>query len=95
MVSGYRQRPSANLRVRIMARDVAISLTRPPDSSVLNCLPARVLDVSDDPQPGHVLIRLAVGEVTLLSRITRRSLEHLALQPGSDVYALVKSVAIT
>jgi len=86
---------SARLRVRIMARDVAINLTRPQDSSVLNCLPARVLDVSDDPHPGHVLVRLAIGPVTLLSRITRRSLDHLALQPGAAVYALVKSVAIT
>ena len=86
---------SAHVRVRIMARDVAISLTRPQDSSVLNCLPAQVLDVSDDPHPGHVLVRLVVGDATLLARITRRSLEHLALEPGSDVYALVKSVAIT
>lgn len=86
---------SSRVRVRIMARDVAINLTRPRDSSVLNCLPARVLDVSDDPHPGHVLVRLAVGEATLLSRITRRSLEHLALQPETNVYALIKSVAIT
>jgi molybdate transport system ATP-binding protein len=86
---------SACVRVRIRARDVAINLTRPHDSSVLNVLPARVLDVSDDPHPGHVLVRLAVGDVTLLSRITRRSLERLALEPGTGVYALVKSVAIT
>jgi molybdate transport system ATP-binding protein len=85
---------SVRVRVRIMARDVAVNLTRPQDSSVLNCLPARVLDVSDDPHPGHVLIRLGVGDVTLLSRITRRSLERLALEPGTRVYALVKSVAI-
>ena len=85
---------SALVRVRIMARDVAINLTRPRDSSVLNCLPARVLDVSDDPHPGHVLVRLTVGDETLLSRITRRSLEHLDLESGSRVYALVKSVAI-
>lgn len=86
---------SARVRVRIMARDVAINLTRPRDSSVLNCVPARVVDVSDDPHPGHVLVRLAVGDATLLSRITRRSLEQLVLQPGTEVYALVKSVAIT
>jgi molybdate transport system ATP-binding protein len=86
---------SAHVRVRIMARDVALSLTRPHDSSVLNCLPAQVLDVSDDPHPGHVLVRLVVGDATLLARITRRSIEHLALEPGTDVYALVKSVAIT
>ncbi|MFO8154093.1 molybdenum ABC transporter ATP-binding protein [Thioalkalivibrio sp.] len=95
VVSREHLQRSVRVRVRIMARDVAIHLTRPRDSSVLNCVPARVLDVSDDPHPGHVLVRLAVGDSTLLSRITRRSLAHLALQPGTDVYALVKSVAIT
>ena len=86
---------SARIRVRILACDVAINLSAPQDSSVLNCLPAQVLDVSADPHPGHVLVRLAVGSATLLSRITRRSLERLALQPGMRVYALVKSVGIT
>jgi molybdate transport system ATP-binding protein len=95
MISRENLQWSARVRVRILARDVAINLTRPQDSSVLNCLPARVLDVSDDPHPAHVLVRLAVGDETLLSRITRRSLEHLALQPGANVYALVKSVAIS
>ena len=95
LISRANLQRSSRVRVRIMARDVAINLTRPRDSSVLNCLQARVLDVSDDPHPGHVLVRLAVGEATLLSRITRRSLEHLALQPGTNVYALIKSVAIT
>jgi molybdate transport system ATP-binding protein len=86
---------AARIRVRIHARDVVINLSAPSDSSVLNCLPAQVLDVSDDPRPGHVLVRLGVGSQTLLSRITRRSLERLALQPGMRVFALVKSVGIT
>lgn len=86
---------SARVRVRVLARDVAINLSAPQDSSVLNCLPAQVLDVSDDPRPGHVLVRLGIGSQTLLSRITRRSLERLALRPGMHVFALVKSVGIT
>lgn len=95
LISREDLRRSQRVRVRILARDVAINLSRPPDSSVLNCLPAEVLDISEDPHPGHVLVRLAAGDATLLSRITRRSLEHLALNPGTRVYALVKSVAIT
>ncbi len=95
LISREDLRQSQRVRVRIMARDVAINLTRPQDSSMLNCLSARVLDVSDDPHPGHALVRLAAGDATLLSRITKRSLEHLALHPGTRVYALVKSVAIT
>lgn len=94
LISREDLRQSQRVRVRIMARDVAINLSPPQDSSMLNCLSAQVLDLSGDPHPGHVLVRLAVGDATLLSRITRRSLEHLALQPGARVYALLKSVAI-
>lgn len=95
VISRQELQPTARLRVRILARDVAINLSPPPDSSVLNCLPAEVRDISEDPQLGQVLIRLAVGSDTLLSRITRRSLDRLALQPGMPVFALVKSVGIT
>jgi len=87
---------STRVRVRILARDVAISLSPPQDLSVLNCLPARLLDVSDDPQPGQVLLRLAVGDQSvLLSRISRHSLERLGLQPGMRVFALIKGGGIT
>ncbi|MDZ7754089.1 MAG: TOBE domain-containing protein [Gammaproteobacteria bacterium] len=65
------------------------------DSSVLNCLPARVLEVNGDPHPGHVLVRLGLRDQILLARITRRSVEHLGLAPGMAVHALVKGVAIT
>ena len=95
VISRHEFPQSRRIRVRILARDVAINLSPPLDSSVLNCLSAQVLDVSDDPHPGHVLVRLAVGSKILLSRITRRSLERLALLPGMQVFALVKSVGIT
>ncbi len=95
MVSREDVREGQRLRVRIMARDVAISLSRPRDSSVLNCLPVRVLEVTADPHPGHVLMRLGLQDQVLLARITRRSLEHLGLVPDMAVHALVKGVAIT
>ena len=82
------------VRARILARDVALALQAPQQSSVCNCLPVRIMEISDDPHPGHVLLRLDLGGQILLSRITRRSRERLALAPGKQVYALIKGITL-
>lgn len=81
-------------QVRILARDVAISLQPPQQSTVLNVLPATVLDLHADHHPAQQLVRLQVGPSVLLSRITRRSAQQLHLGAGLRVYAWVKSVAV-
>ena len=82
------------MRVRIQARDVSLSLVQPQQTSVLNCLPATVADVSDD-GPGQVLVGLRLGQETrLLSRISRLSCERLGIAPGLPVYAQIKGVAM-
>ncbi|MFU8838684.1 MAG: molybdenum ABC transporter ATP-binding protein [Thiohalomonadaceae bacterium] len=82
------------VRARILARDVAIALSPPQDSSVNNCLSVQIRHISDDPHPGHVLIQLALGNETLLARITRRSCERLSLAPGKTVFALIKGITL-
>ena len=82
------------VRVRIQARDVSLSLVQPEQTSVLNCLPATVVDVSED-GPGQVLVGLRLGQDTrLLSRISRLSCERLGIAPGMAVYAQIKGVAM-
>ncbi len=81
------------VRVRIRARDVAIALSRPEKISVQNIFPAIVEDVVDTTE-SLVEVRLNIGR-PLLSRITPAAKADLKLVPGSQVYALVKSVAIT
>jgi molybdate transport system ATP-binding protein len=85
-----------NVRVQIRARDVSLALRRPEAISVLNILEARVVDVTAaGNSPSLALVRLEVGRSLLLSRVTRRSAAELDLVPGSRVWALVKSAAIT
>lgn len=82
------------VRVRIQSRDVSLSLVQPQQTSVLNCLPATVTDVSDD-GPGQVLVGLRLGaETRLLSRISRLSCERLGVAPGMAVFAQIKGVAM-
>jgi molybdate transport system ATP-binding protein len=81
------------VRVRILARDVSLSIGKPTGISVLNVLPARVDAIGGIANP-VVDVRLAIGEATLVARITRRSLEQLGIAPDQELYALVKAVSL-
>ncbi len=81
-------------RLRILARDVSLALAPPHRSSILNSLPARIQDLTPDRDPGRLLVRLDLGGTSILARITRRSADQLALRPGLDVYAQIKSAAL-
>ena len=81
------------MRLRIHARDVSLALNRHGDSSILNILPARVVEIVDE-NPAQVAVRLDAGGVPLLARITRKSSTLLGLEPGMAVFAQVKSVAL-
>jgi molybdate transport system ATP-binding protein len=81
------------VRVRIRARDVSIALDRPERISIQNVLPGKVAAIGTA-RGGIVDVSIAVGSVTLRSRITERAVEQLALAPGRDVYAMIKAVSL-
>jgi len=81
------------VRLRILARDVSLTLQRQQDTSILNILPARVEQLSEEGS-AQVMVRLRVGKAGLLARVTRKSAATLDLQPGKPVFAQIKSVAL-
>ena len=82
------------VRARVLARDVSIATQAPQGSSINNILNARIEEIRDE-GPDKVIVRMQVGESQmLLSRITRRSRDHLGLAAGMYVCAQVKSVAL-
>ncbi len=81
------------VRLRIQARDVSLTLAEQVDTSILNILPATVVQVSDD-SPGQCMVALDAGPTRLLARVTQRSAQALALAPGKRVYAQIKGIAI-
>jgi molybdate transport system ATP-binding protein len=91
-VPGLPLDPGQRLRLRIRARDVALAVTKPGGSSIVNVLAGTVREIADDTGP---LVDLVVDVgAPLWARITKRSLRELNLRVGSPVYALVKAVAI-
>lgn len=83
----------ARTRLRVFARDVSLTLRRQTDTSMLNILECRIEEILQQ-QASQALVRLKVGPSTLLSRITRRSVHQLRLEPGQTVFAQVKTVAL-
>lgn len=84
--------------LRVQANDVSLTLERPTQTSILNVFKAEVVEMAEA-GPTHVLVKLAISSnsdsgPTLLARITRKSAEQLALQPGHAVYAQIKSAAL-
>jgi len=81
------------VRVRILARDVSLA-EDPGTSSIQNVLRGRVDAIGDDEYPGLALVRVQVGEATLLARLTRRAAVSLGVRPGLELWVQVKSVAL-
>ncbi len=82
------------VRLRVLARDVSITLAPQSGSSIGNQLRATVEAIAEDSHPGLALVRVRVGSAPLVARLTRRSAHALALAPGMAVWAQVKSVAL-
>jgi len=82
-----------NVRLRILARDVSLTLERQSNTSILNVLPVVVEAISDD-QSARTIVRLRAGDQSMLAQITRKSAAALELSVGQSLFAQIKSVAL-
>lgn len=88
------------VRVRVLARDVSVTLSRAGDSSIVNILPVRIESVRDDGLDTVTLSLCLVSSdpsappCTILARVTRRSRDALQLAQGQSVYAQIKGAAL-
>ncbi|MBS9721283.1 molybdenum ABC transporter ATP-binding protein [Tianweitania sp. BSSL-BM11] len=82
----------SKVRVRVRARDVMLATEKPAGISALNVLEGVVTGIETGEGP-DVLVTLACGDDRLFSRITRRSLEAMALRNGQHLYLVIKAVS--
>lgn len=85
-------------RLQISASDVSLALGEYPASSTfLNIFPAHIVEASAvGTSQMMILLKLTGAEhpVHLLSSVTRKSWQTLNLEPGTQVFAQVKSMAL-
>ena len=82
------------IRIRVLAKDVSLTLTCHEDSSILNRLPVVVVDIAADKNEAMALVRLQTGDNHMIAQLTQRSVDHLKLESGQRLWAQIKSVAI-
>lgn len=95
-------RPGDAVKLRIRARDVAISPEPVEKTSIRNCLAVEISDVVEEEGAfAEVQLRLGQGgtdsdaEVQYLrARLTRKSVAELGLRTGDRGYALIKAIAV-
>ncbi|GAB5453830.1 MAG: molybdenum ABC transporter ATP-binding protein [Henriciella sp.] len=75
----------------IAARDVSIALERPKEISIQNMIAATIQNVEPTKRPAFQTVTLDVDGQTLRARVTSKAVKDLALVPGRDVFALIKS----
>jgi len=76
----------ADAQLLIQARDVSVALQMPVATSILDVLPAIISGIIDL-QAGHTILRLTVGDQSLLAHVIRKSAVLLALGIGKGVCA--------
>ena len=81
------------IRLQVKANDVSITLEPQVKTSILNIFPATVDQLAEEGS-SRATVRMLVGTVPILSRITRKSAVELDLKPGKVVYAQIKGVAL-
>ncbi len=82
-----------SVKLRIIARDVSLTLERQSGTSILNIFPA-IIDEMVSKGPSQMTIKLMVSGSPMLSRVTCKSASLLGLKPGKEIFAQVKSVAL-
>ena len=82
------------VRLRVLARDVSLTLQHATHTSIQNHVPCVVDAITPESHPSQTLLRLRCGDSLLLARVTARGVHELGLQVGVSAWAQVKSVAL-
>lgn len=81
------------VRLRIRARDVALTKHMPEGISIRNILSGTIAEIAEEPETAFAETLVDIGGGKLRARITRASLAELGLEPGMPIFALIKSVS--
>jgi len=90
------RKPGEQVRIRVPAREVILAPSEPGPTTVHNVIPGRVRRIAEFPAEPVALVEIAVGsdQTNLLARVTPDAVVQLGINPGSPVFAMIKSMSI-
>ncbi|MEL6463617.1 MAG: molybdenum ABC transporter ATP-binding protein [Pseudomonadota bacterium] len=83
----------ADLRLRVLAQDVLLSLSEPAGLSAQNILPVTITAIRAGDGPGAA-IALDAGGDALLARVTGRAVQTMKLTEGLRLFAVIKATSV-
>ena len=91
--------PGDSLRLRIGVSDVSFCLAPPVNTTILNCLPSRILAILEQKDgSGQMNVIAGLGEdgagARIVARITRKSRDALGLTQGKAIFVQIKGAAL-
>ena len=81
------------VRLRVRARDVALSTESPTGMSIRNVFAGTIVELREEPGTAFAETLVDIGGGRLRARITREAASDLSLKIGKPVFALVKSIS--
>lgn len=81
------------VRLRVRARDVALTTHKPHAMSIRNVFPGTIVEIREEPGTAFAETLVDIGGGRLRARITREAVADLLLEVGMPVFALVKSIS--
>ena len=82
------------VRLRIAARDVSVSTSKPLNTSIQNQITGLITVIENDRHPSHALVTIGCGKTQLFARVTRKAVHTLGLSVEQKVWAQIKAVAL-
>jgi molybdate transport system ATP-binding protein len=92
-VSGKPMLAGTQVRLRILAHDISLTLAPQQGTSILNIFSVTITEIFSS-SAAHDTVLLDFVGTPLLARITRKSRDLLGFHKGQQVFAQIKSVAI-
>ncbi len=83
----------AEVRLRIYANDVSLTLERQRNTSIQNIFPVTVAETVAE-GGAQAMVKVMLGDNPLLVRVTQKSVTELRIAAGRQLYAQVKGVAV-
>ena len=80
-------------RLRVRARDVALATEAPRAISIRNVLRGAILEIREETEGPFAFVFVDVAGQRLGARITRDARAELRIEPGREVFALLKTVS--
>ena len=92
-IIGSDKKVGEKLRLRVLADDISISLSKPADTSIMNTFDGLIQSMVED-SSGMTTLNLNIKNDIIKARITTKSANILKLKINDKVFANIKTVAI-